>query len=115
MKKNRIVLPLATLTLTFSVLALGIPTLATAELSPCKQECLNQHQGNVETLIHTPPAANESDRLGRRQMVLNAIDALNNCVTACDLAPAPAPAPTPEPTPAPAPAPTSEPVGNKRR
>lgn len=113
MKKNRIVLPLATITLTLSALALGTPTLAAGALSPCKQACLDQHQGNVETLLHTPPAANETDRLGRRQIVLNAIDALNNCVQACDLAPAPAP--TPEPTPAPAPEPTPAPGGNKRR
>lgn len=102
MKKSSIVLPLATLALTFSVM--GTTSFAAEVLSPCKQECLNQHQGNVETLLHSPPAANETDRLGRRQMVLNAIDSLNNCVQACDLAPAPAP--TPEPTPAPAPEPT---------
>lgn len=115
MKKNRIVLPLATITLTLSTLALGTPTLATAALSPCKQGCLNQHQGNVETLLHTPPAANETDRLGRRQMVLNVIDALNNCVQACDLAPAPAPTPEPTPAPAPAPEPTPASGGKKGR
>lgn len=101
MKKSRFVLPLATLALTFSALVLGTPALAEEALSPCKQACLDQHQTQVESLLHTPPAANETDRLGRRQMVLDAIDALNNCVQACDLAPASAPAPEPTPEPAP--------------
>lgn len=103
MKKSRLVLPLASLTAVFSALALGAPALAQEPLSACKQTCLTQHQGNVETLLHTPPAMNEADRLGRRQLVLNAIDALNNCVQACDLAPVPAPAPVPEPAPQPVP------------
>lgn len=101
MKKSRFVLPLVTLALALSAMALGTPVQAEEPLSPCKQACLNQHQGNVETLLHTAPAPGETDPLGRRQMVLNAIDVLNNCVQACDLAPAPAP--TPDPTPVPVP------------
>jgi len=81
-----------------SALTLATQVFAAEPLSPCRQDCLNQHQGNVETLLRERPAP-DVDPLVRRESVLKAIDALSSCVKACDLAPAPAPEPTPAPRP----------------
>jgi hypothetical protein len=100
MKKTRSSRPLATLALSLTGLALlATSSFALEALPPCKQACLDQHQGTVEALLQTHPAPGENDALARRETVLKAIDALNNCVKACDLAPAPAPEPAPAPRP----------------
>lgn len=107
MKMIRIARPLATITLMLSALTLATPGFAAEPLSPCKQDCLNQHQGNVETLLRERPAPGV-DPLLRRETVLAAIDALSSCVKTCDLTPAPTPIPVAEPAPAPAPRPSKK-------
>lgn len=96
MKMIRIARPLATITLMLSALTLATLGFAAEPLSPCKQDCLNQHQSNVETLLRERPAPGV-DPLLRRESVLNAIDTLSSCVKACDLAPIPVAEPAPAP------------------
>lgn len=95
MKMTRSTRPLATLALMFSVLALANPGFAQEPVSPCKQECMNKHQGNVEALMQERPVPGAVGPSAHRETVLKAIDALNNCVKACDLAPTPDPEPAP--------------------
>lgn len=100
MKMTRITRPLTTLALMFSILTLASPGFAQEPQNSCKQECQNKHLGAVEALIQERPSPTSAPE-ARRGEVLQAIDALNNCVKACDLAPAPTPAPEPTPEPAP--------------
>lgn len=97
MKKTCPLRSLATLALTFTALALGTSAYAAETLSPCKNDCLAQHQASVEAMLQSHSGMGGSDSIARRDAVLRQIDVLNNCVKSCDLAPAPTPAPAPAP------------------